>query len=1187
MSHSRCLLCLALALACATSALAAVVHVKPGGDDGNSGADWDHAKASVNGAIAVAGQGDQVWVAAGVYYENVQNRIVGEQAVDVALYGGFAGGESALEERDIQANLTTLHGGGAGTVVTITGGAGPETRVDGFYITGGDAIHGGGIKMVASAPVIANNLIRYNLTDGIGAGISAWGFNPVLDLQPVISDNVIVDNFAYEAEGDGGGIGLVGCSAEISGNLIARNRASQNGGGICCWAGGDDATPLNCSPTVANNWILANSANILDGGSDTNYGGGGIFTSAHDMTDQPIGASSEPTIVNNVIGANGAWLGAGIELRDSISGAATVVGNTIVVNNGAGVHWFNTSPEIANNVVAYNTWGLHAVPNGRPDATLVANNVFGNEVKKEAADFLGLTDPTGTDGNISADPLLANHAIGEFHLQPGSPCIDAGSADRVVDPWPDVDGDERILGDGPDIGADESDGTPWDVAGVVIHVTPGGDDGDDGLTWAGAKATVAGGIQAAAESGGEVWVAAGTYLEHVIVPAFVHLYGGFAGSETAREQRDVSTNPTILDGGGTPTVVRSENAGYLVSTIDGFTIQNGGTYTGGDLMQIVPNTGRGAGLFSLVTGPVIANNTIRWNSVGTPFAALTPPPEGGGIAGYLSHAWVRDNTLSENEVLSIDGHGGGIWFKLSSPLIEGNLLSGNHAKYGAAVHGTGSSPRLTRNVIDDNAMYVWSGLIPGSAFGAVYLWLCEDAVVDANIFSDNVADQGAGLTLLAAFGGRVESNLFDSNDAWDYSGFGDGGRGGGLILDIPTNADRDVYVVNNTFVHNTATHSTAGERGGAIAMDLSSDRVVIANNVMVQNSSGIYQNPGTTTWVPQLADNTLYNSGENYVNLSAGAGDLILDPEFVDFAGGDYALTPSSRCIDTGDDGSLHGGMDDLPGAERVVDGDYDGLATVDRGAYERWRDRDDDGLPDGSDSDDDEDGVPDASDNCPFHVNAGQEDGDGDGLGDACDTDWDNDGVEQSLSDAVPHTVHGAGRDGGQRDDPGAAGRGLRVRGGLRFDHRHHGLVGPGRRALDRFRRRALPQAAGALRGRQQLRLHRSRRWGHAHRDHGQWHGHGLPARPTGRLGGCALRRQRRLDLVRFPDDRPGPGRAAAAGRQLRRGLQPGAERFRLGRRGGHMRPRRRDDLPGHDRPDLHGLAGGGRFPFLERLPW
>ena len=75
--------------------------------------------------------------------------------------------------------------------------------------------------------------------------------------------------------------------------------------------------------------------------------------------------------------------------------------------------------------------------------------------------------------------------------------------------------------------------------------------------------------------GGEVWVAGGTYTERNSLQAFIYLYGGFAGNETDRSQRNIAANPTILDGDGIPNVLKAERTGYLVSAIDGFTIRNG------------------------------------------------------------------------------------------------------------------------------------------------------------------------------------------------------------------------------------------------------------------------------------------------------------------------------------------------------------------------------------------------------------------------------------------------------------------------------------------------------------------------------------------------------------------------------------------------------------------------------------
>lgn len=57
-------------------------------------------------------------------------------------------------------------------------------------------------------------------------------------------------------------------------------------------------------------------------------------------------------------------------------------------------------------------------------------------------------------GNQSAEPLFTNPAAEDFHQLAGSPTIDAGSSDPLLGGL-DFDGDARVLGSAPDIGADE------------------------------------------------------------------------------------------------------------------------------------------------------------------------------------------------------------------------------------------------------------------------------------------------------------------------------------------------------------------------------------------------------------------------------------------------------------------------------------------------------------------------------------------------------------------------------------------------------------------------------------------------------------------------------------------------------------------------------------------------------------
>lgn len=64
-----------------------------------------------------------------------------------------------------------------------------------------------------------------------------------------------------------------------------------------------------------------------------------------------------------------------------------------------------------------------------------------------------------------------------------------------------------------------------------------------------------------------------------------------------------------------------------------------------------------------------------------------------------------------------------------------------------------------------------------------------------------------------------------------------------------------------------------------------------------------------------------------------------LDPGFRDFNGGDYRLRPTSPLVDSGFAGEIISPDErDLTGAARVVDGDANGVATVDLGAFEYQR---------------------------------------------------------------------------------------------------------------------------------------------------------------------------------------------------------------------------------------------------------
>ncbi|OGP73782.1 MAG: hypothetical protein A2V86_01400 [Deltaproteobacteria bacterium RBG_16_49_23] len=937
-----------------TAAYSAIIRVKPGGNDANSGANWDLAKKTVQAAINAGNQGDEIWVVAGTYPEHIKNKTVGspgsELAVDMALYGGFAGTETARDQRDWNVNITILDGGGGpfpmppeiGTVIYIRGGATQATRIDGFVIIRGHDMAGGGIAILGSAPTIINNTISENRANA-GGGILIINYKITAPKEhPIITQNVITENFASES---GGGIAIIGSEhitppqygpvmPTITENTIFRNVSALNGGGVSIHG--------HVTPFIANNKIIANMAAY----AETNFlgKGGGIFATTRDLDNSTIEfAVTTPIIVNNTIAANGGGVGGGIMLFDTDpehGGIPVITNNTVVANNGSGIVWHTTSPVIRNNLIVYNTWGLELGDTNPSTATIGNNCVYGNTLRGQISDYQGIADQTGLNGNISADPLLANYKIGNFHLQPGSPCIDAGTTGAVAPGWTDMDGQNRIIGSGVDIGADESDGTSWNSSTPVIYVKTGGNNDNDGLSWATAKRTVAAGILTASLTGGEVWVAAGTYQEHVVLRAFVYLYGGFAGTETSRLNRNIAANPTILDGVGIPTVVMIERAGYLVSTVDGFTIQNGGRYTGGQIPGGNDGYGGlGGGVYCQVSTPYIENNTIRHNSLGNPFDNANKPGYGGGIYTYLSAAFIRKNTITENEIINtFSGSGGGIYFIHSAPVIEGNTITQNRAVYGGAIYGEYSDPWILGNIIENNFMYVLTPLYNGATEGAISLRGSQNFLIRGNLIQGNIANAGAGICVQSNLAGRILNNLIINNEAKSPLG---AGMGGGIYAQTHASPNDDLYIVNNTIVGNTAT-AMFSEWGGGIALALPAPlppppipppgRAIVANNVIAFNSSGIWQYPMTPMLVPTLGKNDIFDTGSHsyYINLSAGATDIHLDPLFVNRAGGDFHLQPGSPCINAGSNAVIPVTLTtDFEGDPRIIN------ATVDIGADE------------------------------------------------------------------------------------------------------------------------------------------------------------------------------------------------------------------------------------------------------------
>ncbi len=426
--------------------------------------------------------------------------------------------------------------------------------------------------------------------------------------------------------------------------------------------------------------------------------------------------------------------------------------------------------------------------------------------------------------------------------------------------------------------------------GAVLLVSPNGSWGF-ASTSRPAYTTVQGAL-AAATGIDEVWVAQGTYYENLRMKPGVALYGGFAGSEMVRTQRNPALHPTVLDGSGAGSVIVMsyclENA-----VVDGFTIQNGS----GNASTVYGTTpGTGGAISAYRSWPTITNNIIQDNTVSYRGGAIF-------LEGRYGPVVIRDNLFRRNAAPA--GTGGAIVLgTMDAFWIEGNTFESNSSADGGALNLDSSVPAYIRgNVFRGNSSLTGAGAITGGG----------SLVIDGNTFEANIGPSAGAMLLLGP--ARVTNNLFIGNHKENSYYFG----GGALLLQ-----GGDPLIANNTFVGNTCTTN-----GGA--MMLFEGNPTVVNNVIVGNSDGIVW---TDYCWPYLGNNDLFgNTKGDYLILGRndgslqypgvpGVNDISADPLFVDAANGDYRIGNGSPCIDRGDSSAYLA-------SDLAVMTDFDGEARV------------------------------------------------------------------------------------------------------------------------------------------------------------------------------------------------------------------------------------------------------------------
>ena len=299
------------------------------------------------------------------------------------------------------------------------------------------------------------------------AGYPAW--NGIL--FSMVSDANSIMKYCTIAGSDGSGLCLNYAQTTIENCLIKGNTVgSSDAGGLII--GGDS------SPVIRDCKIIDNSS-VYGGGISCNNLSHSLFENCiiednhvtFDGGAANIEDSAHPQFKNCVFRNNGP--NGGVRIRENASAAFTncvIDSNWDTGSDGYGIKCLNNaSVTLVNTVVQGNSYyGVNFAGTGTHSITFsdFYRNGYGN-FGGNVPPFLGQLVTTNFNGdscdiyyNIYQDPLFVDPVNGNYNLQAGSPCIDAGDPNSPLDP------DGTIA----DIGAFYFDQSSLAIQDVIITV---------------------------------------------------------------------------------------------------------------------------------------------------------------------------------------------------------------------------------------------------------------------------------------------------------------------------------------------------------------------------------------------------------------------------------------------------------------------------------------------------------------------------------------------------------------------------------------------------------------------------------------------------------------------------------------------------------------------------------------------
>jgi hypothetical protein len=229
----------------------------------------------------------------------------------------------------------------------------------------------------------------------------------------------------------------------------------------------------------------------------------------------------------------------------------------------------------------------------------------------------------------------------------------------------------------------------------------------------------------------------------------------------------------------------------------------------------------------------------------------------------------------------------------------GNANGGNHDDFGGGMYNDGSSPTVINCIFSGNSAGLGGGMFNNYS----------SPMVTNSTFSGNSAStHGGGMCNYSSSSPTVINCVFRGNSATS--------TGGGM-----NNNSSSPTVTNCTFSKNSASNG----RGMYNYVD---SEPVITNCIFWSGSPPVEIAKDATS-SPQISYSDVWGG-------YPGIGNINSDPMFVNALDGDLRLTLGSMCIEDGNNSAVPANVTtDLAGKPRIVDGNFDGNAIVDMGAYE------------------------------------------------------------------------------------------------------------------------------------------------------------------------------------------------------------------------------------------------------------